>query len=412
MQKGGSMMGIPRPKLVRLTAAATLLAVAVGVLVALTLGAQEQPKGAPVPPPHSVSGQLLQELKAFDNPEGAIFSADGRFVFISSSAELGMPSKGFHWTEKAGFISKLSVEADGTLKMVNRDLIRGLTAPLGMAVNTVATGRFPKGAIFLCTGGLPLADAAGNEISDLGRLTSKILIFDVDGRILGEIPWAAGSFLAKVTGAPATLPNAAAFDRDGNLYLADTGLAGGTLQPKLETRPGVVMIPHGAIDDLASGLTPSPMPSFISMPGGPDGIEVSPVDGTIHVNTVGVAAGLPDADKGGMWRLTKDDFRAGRLPAAFSTGWGALDGLDFTAKGTRLDTQILAPNYITVLPSGSDRVMSLRINGLTRDLAGPADIAIQSRPDGSLLLVIPELMATSPNTNDNSILVVLISGGM
>src|SRR5262245_23498478 len=104
-----------------------------------------------------------------------------------------MPSKGFHWTEKAGFISKLSVEADGTLKMVNRDLIRGLTAPLGMAVSAVATGKFPKGSIFLCTGGLPLADAAGNEISDPGRLTSKILIFDVDGKILGEIPWSAGS---------------------------------------------------------------------------------------------------------------------------------------------------------------------------------------------------------------------------
>ena len=341
-----------------------------------------------------------------------IFSADGRFVFVSSSAELGMPSKGFHWTEKAGFISKLSVEADGTLKMVNRELIRGLTAPLGMAVSTVATGKFPKGSIFLCTGGLPLADAAGNEISDPGRLTSKIVVFDVDGKILGEIPWGAGSLLANVTGAPATLPNAAAFDRDGNLYLADTGLAGGTLQPKLETRPGVVMIAHGAIDDLASGRAPGTMPTFISMPGGPDGIEVSPVDGSIHVNTVGVAAGLPDADKGGMWRLAKDDFRAGRLPAAFSTGWGALDGLDFTARGARLDTQILAPNYITILPPGSDRVMSLRITGLTRDLAGPADIAIRSRPDGTALLVIPELMATSPNTNDNSILVVQLPSGI
>ena len=410
--KGEWTMGTSRRVFVRTMALVTLMPAAAWMFFAFIVGAQEPPKGASLPPPHSAEAQLLQELKAFDNPEGAIFSEDGRFVFISSSAELGMPSKGFHWTEKTGFISKLSVEADGTLKMVNRDLIRGLTAPLGMAVSTVATGRFPKGSIFLCTGGLPLADAAGNEISDPGRLTSKILIFDADGKILGEIPWNAGSLLAKVTGAPATLPNAAAFDRDGNLYLADTGLAGGTLQPKLETRPGVVMIAHGAIDDLASSRTPGAMPSFISMPGGPDGIEVSPADGTIHVNTVGVAAGLPDADKGGMWRLTKDDFRAGRLPPTLSTGWGALDGLDFTVKGTRLDTQILEPNYITVLPPGSDRVMSLRINGLTRDLLGPADIAIRTRPDGTSLLVIPELMATSPNTNDNSILVVRLPSGM
>ena len=69
--------------------------------------------------PYPVKGQLVQVLEAFDNPEGAIFGADGRFVFVSNAAELGMPDKGFHWTEKAGYISKLSVQSDGTLKMVN-----------------------------------------------------------------------------------------------------------------------------------------------------------------------------------------------------------------------------------------------------------------------------------------------------
>src|SRR5262245_50867249 len=273
-----------------------------GVMLDVAVAQQDAPKGAPVPPAHKVSGRLLQELKSFDNPEGAIFSDDGRFVLISNSAELGMPDKGFHWTEKAGFVSKLSVEADGTLKMVNPKLLSGLTAPLGMAVLPVATKKFPKGSIFLCTGGLPLADASGTEIKDPARLTSKIIVFNVDGRILGEVPWSAGSVLAKVTGAPATLPNAAAFDKQGNLYLADTGLAGATLEPKLEARPGVVMIPHGAIDALASGQATSARIGFIPMPGGPDGIEVSPLDGTIHVNTVGVAAGLPDTDKGGMWK--------------------------------------------------------------------------------------------------------------
>jgi len=383
-----------------------------GVMLDVAVAQQDAPKGAPVPPAHKVSGRLLQELKGFDNPEGAIFSADGRFVFVSNSAELGMPDKGFHWTEKAGFVSKLSVEADGKLKMVNAKLITGLTAPLGMAVNPVATKKFPKGSIFLCTGGLPLADASGTEIKDPARLTSKIVVFNVDGKVLGELPWNAGSALAKATGAPATLPNAAAFDRQGNLYVTDTGIGGGSVEPKLETRPGVVMIPHDAIDTLASGGTPASKVAFISMPGGPDGVEVSPVDGAIHVNTVGVAGGLPDSDKGGLWRLTKDDFKAGRLPKAFSGGWGALDGLDFTRAGTRLDTQILPPNYITVVTKGSKKVLSLTITGLTRDLAGPADIAVHSRRDGSSLLVIPELAATSPNNNENTVLVVLLPAGL
>jgi hypothetical protein len=349
------------------------------------------------------SGKLLQTVNAFDNPEGTIFSTDGRDVFVSNSAELGMPEKGFHWTEKAGFISKLAVQPDGTLTMVEPRLVTGLTAPLGMAVNPVPTRLFPRGAIFLCTGGFPLADAQGNSITDPTRLTSKIVVFDVTGKILGEIPWTVNSFLASIGGGPATLPNAAGFDRQGNFYVSDTGLANGS--------PGVFMIPHAALDDLASGRIASETPLFLAMPGAPDGVEVSPVDGAIHVNTVGVAAGINDSARGGMYRLTLDDFRRGRLPAPFSQDWGALDGLVFTPPGTRLDTQILPPNYITVLPHGSTSPMVLTIDGLNRPLAGPADIAVFRRPDGSALLLVPELSALSPNKSSNPVDVVLLPAG-
>ena len=143
------------------TALAAFLAVAPTQVLA-----QESPKGAPVPPAYAKSGRLIQELKAFDNPESAVFSADGRFLFVSNAAELGMPDKGFAWTENAGFVSKLAVEPNGQLKMVNANLITGLTAPLGMAVNPVATKTFPQGSIFLCTGGLPLAEASGTAVKD------------------------------------------------------------------------------------------------------------------------------------------------------------------------------------------------------------------------------------------------------
>lgn len=393
---------------IRLRLTAVVLPIVMGMLVTGLAVSQEPQKGAPKPPAYHLRGRALQTLRSFDNPEGTIFSEDGRWAFVSSSAELGMPDKGFHWTEKAGFISKLEVQADGTLRMVNPKLISGLTAPLGMAVNPVATGEFPRGSIFLCTGGLPLADAAGTEISDPRRLTSKILVFDVDGKILGQIPWDAESALARVTGAPATLPNAAAFDRDGNFYVTDTGLGGATLRPNLQAKPGVLMIRHESLDALAEGQRPPAPPQFLAMPMGPDGIEASPVDGTIHVNSVGVAAGMNDPDRGGMWKLTRDDFKARRLPQPFAKGWGALDGLDFTAKGTRLDTQILPPNYITVAPSGGRTVYSLDIEGLDHELNGPADIAVHTRSDGTSLLLIPELSATSPNKNDNPVLVVLL----
>jgi hypothetical protein len=58
---------------------------------------------------HSSPAVILQVLKEFDNPEGAIFSADGSHVFVSNAAEAGNLSEKFGWVEGAGYISKLDV---------------------------------------------------------------------------------------------------------------------------------------------------------------------------------------------------------------------------------------------------------------------------------------------------------------
>lgn len=352
--------------------------------------------------PYPVKGKVVQRLNAFDNPEGAIFSADGKFVFISNSAELGMPDKGFHWTHGAGYISKLAVQSDGQLKMVNEKLISGLTGPLGMAVSPVATKKFPKGTVFLIEAWAPLAEADGTEVKDPKIIDPKIIAFNNDGKVLGAIKMGEGSAAGKAAGVPATLGNALAFDKEGNLYAIDTGIAGGTFNPAIATKGGgAYMFPVASLDALADGQS-APV-HYIPVPeGGPDGIEVAP-DGAIHFNTVGPVAGLKDPADGGMYRVTKDDFKNGTLPAPFATGLGALDGLDFAGM-VRLDTEIKNTNSVTVTPPFGKPMM------LTYDqdikLAGPADIAIRKQADGSYLLVIPELSATSPNKKDNPVTVI------
>jgi len=352
--------------------------------------------------PYPVKGQVVQRLKAFDNPEGSIFSADGKFVFVSNSAELGMPDKGFHWTHKGGYISKLAVQPDGTLKMANEKLITGLTGPLGMAVSPVATKRFPKGTIFLIEAWAPLAEADGTEVKDPSVLDPKIIAFNTDGKILGAIKMGSGSAAEAAAGVVPTLGNALSFDKEGNLYATDTGIGGGLFNPPLPTKGGgVYMFPLSSIEALADGKS-APL-AYIAVPeGGPDGVEVAP-DGAIHVNTVGLAAGLKDPAEGGMYRLTKSDFNNGNLPAPFAQGLGALDGLDF-AGSVRLDTEIKNTNSVVVTPPYGAPMI------LTYDqdikLAGPADIAVHKMSDGSYLLIIPELSATSPNNHDNAVTVI------
>lgn len=357
--------------------------------------------------PYPHKGQVLQRLNSFDNPEGAIFSADGKYVFISNAAEHGDAEKGFSWTQGAGYVSKLEVQSDGTLKVVEEKLITGLTAPLGFAVIPTSTKKFPKGTIFVVQATAPLVDTDGNPVKSAEGRTPKITAFDVDGQVLGEISLGAGSAAEKAAGVIATLGNALAFDKSGNLYVAETGIAGGSFEPALPTKGGgIFLFPKSSLDDLAEGKDAKI--SYLPVPeGGPDGIEVGP-DGAIHFNTVGVAAGLKDPAEGGQYKVSKRDIEKGKLPAPFGKGFGALDGLDFAGKA-RLDTEIKNTSSVVVTDSKGKAYM------LTYDqdikLTGPADIAVRKQDDGSYLLVIPELAATSPNNKDNNVTVVRLPKG-
>src|SRR5262249_55291424 len=214
----------------------------------------------------------------------------------------------------------------------------------------------------------------------------------------GAIKLGAGSSAAAAAGVIATLGNALAFDKEGNLYAIDTGIAGGLFNPPIATKGGgAYMFPVSSLDALADGQSAPVL--YIATP---EGIEVAP-DGSIHFNTVGLAAGLKDPADGGMYRVTKEDFKNGTLPAPFARGLGALDGLDFVGN-VRLDTEIKNTNGVIVTPPSGVPMM------LTYDkdinLAGPADIAVRKTSDGSYRLVIPGLAAASPKKTDNPVKVV------
>ena len=363
---------------------------------------------------HPVPATVLQVLKAFDNPEGAIFSADGQSVFISNAAEIGDRGQGFGWAEGEGYISKLAVQPNGTLTMVEERLIDGLTGPLGMAVLPVATGKFPAGTIFALAGSAPLVDAQGQVIKDPTHLRTKLIAFDDSGKVLGEIDTGQGSLFERINGAPIALINALGFDAEGNAYVADTAFGADQFDPPFAGKSGLWLIPHGSLDALADGQEPSEAPVFIEIPGNPDGVEVSPVDGKIYVNTVGPVGGAPDPADGGIYALTKDDIQNGKLPPPVDGGLGALDGLDFTAGGAMLNTQIKPdrPNQIYVnCPGKGATTLVLQPGGTSSDLTGPADVAVRRSADGVQLVVVPELFARAANAKTDEVTVLALPAG-
>ncbi|MEE9148270.1 MAG: hypothetical protein V3U27_12815 [Candidatus Tectomicrobia bacterium] len=387
----------------------SLLILTFGVAVVLVAAAHWQVHSGV----HPVPAVITQVLKAFDNPEGAIFSADGHFVFVSNAAELGAERspEGFAWAANEGYISKLEVLPSGELKMVQDKLITGLTAPLGMGVLPVSTGKFPVGTIFVCVGSAPLRDSAGQVISVRERLRTKLLAFNEDGQILGEINTGSGSIFEEITGSPIILINALGFDARGNLFVADTAFGGNQFVPPFEPKGGIWMIPVEALDDLAAGTTPPQRPRFLPIPGNPDGVEVSPRDGKIYVNTVGPVAGAADPAGGGIYALTSSNFRTGWLPPPIDRNLGALDGLDFTTGGTMLNTQIrgdIPARLYVNCPGRPATTLALQPGGAAAELTGPADIAVRQLADGSHLVVIPELFARDATPGDDEITVLAL----
>lgn len=378
----------------------------VGVVVGFASGAYGQMHSGV----HPIPGVVNQIVQAFDNPEGAIFSADGRFVFVTNLVELGSP-EGFATTEGGGYISKLAVQPSGELQMVNDKLVTGLTGPLGMGVLPVGTTTFPAGTLFVCSAWAGVQDSAGQGISDPSRLRTKLLAFNEDGQTLGEIDTGQGSIFEELNGSPILIPNALGFDASGNIFVADTALGGGSFEPPFEDKSGVWMIPVGALDDLADGKRPAQLPVFLALPGHPDGVEISPLDGKIYVNTVGAAVGAPDPAGGGIYALTMNNFKTGELPDPIDRDLGALDGLDFTRAGTMLNTQIRGgiPSRITVnCPGKAATTLELQPGGNAAELKGPADIAVRQMADGSHVVVVPELAVGDDTPGDDEVSVIVL----
>ena len=356
-------------------------------------------------PTYPVKGKVVNVLGVFDNPEGALFSMDGKYLFISNSGLHGYPDKPFGWVEGGGSISKLEVGPGGSLKMIDRVFIKGLTGPLGMAVLNVDTDKFPRGTIFATAGSAPMSLPDGTPITDPARHKPRVIAFDPgSGKILGKICLGATSIFAQVSGGPLSLVNALAFDKAGNLYIADTGFGHDTYKPAFPYKGGVWKVPVESIDPLAEGKSAPSPPQFIPNPSWPDGIEVSPITGDVWYNTV-MPPPLEDPYKGGMWAVRDADFNKGVEPPPLFKGLGRLDGLDFTVRGTCIQTEIGGtPNSIVVVPLGG-RPHKLVLEPDV-ELAGPADVDIKTLADGSYLLVVPELTALDPTPWDDEVTVI------
>jgi hypothetical protein len=330
---------------------------------------------------------LRQTLAAFDRPESCSVSLDGRHVFVSNcaSGEYG-PEKNFALARGRGAISTLSLSGDGTLAMVNARFVEGITAPLGQSPLPVATGRFPRGALFVNTGFFMQTDEADEYIRESAKLGTGVSIFDAEsGAKIGFIPLGIGSAVAARAGTDFLIPNGLAFDAEGHLYIGETGGENTITEPNMTSKGGVLRIDHAAIDALAGGEDHEGV-RFVALPG-TNGVLVDAERRAILAVT---CTGDRDAD--GIHRIALDDF--GSRPAErLIDGQDPLDAIVKLPSGRYICSAMTG--HLVAVDVERKRAWNLTLpDGMA--LHGPSDIKLHVTPGGTVLLLVPEQESGNP----------------
>ncbi len=351
---------------------------------ALCFGCQQPGGMAPT------DARVLQTLEGFHRPESCAFGLEGRTFFVSNvaSGTYG-PENNFLLVRGEGFISKLAVDEQGKARLIERQFATGLDAPLGITVLPKATGKFPAGTLFVNVGFWLQGQADGTYTKNPAELGTGVTAIDpATGKVLGHIPCGEGSQVAEALGFACYGLNGACFDSEGNFYAAEHGQAA-TTEPSRTGQAGILKIPHSALDALAAGNAAEGI-AFQPVPFGPNGVAWRASDNHIYFVT---SAGGEDPRGGAVFRVSQQAFPAQPLPAPAIKGVGKLDGIVFTPAGTTVVSRMSGDLF-----AFEDGFASGRKIPLGFDLASPSDIKLQTLPDGSSILAVPEQQpAGEPN---------------
>jgi hypothetical protein len=354
------------------------------VATALCLGCQ-QPNGLT-----PTDARVLQTLDGFHRPESCTFSQDGKTFFVSNvaSGTYG-PEENFLLVRGEGFISKLAVDEQGQARMIEREFVTGLDAPLGITVLPKATSKFPAGTLFVNVGFWLQGREDGTYTAAPAELGTGITAIDPEtGDVLGHIPVGEGSKVAEALGFACYGLNGACFDGEGNFYAAEHGEAA-TTDPARTGQAGILKIPHDAIDPLAAGQAARGV-AFQPVPFGPNGVAWRASDNHIYFVT---SSGGEDPRGGAVFRVPQQSFPVEPLPEPAIKGVGKLDGIAFTPAGTTLVSRMSGDLFAFEKGFASGRKIPLGF-----ELKSPSDIKLQVLPDGSSILAVPEQQpAGEPN---------------
>jgi hypothetical protein len=324
--------------------------------------------------------KILQTLDVFNHPESCTVSADGQFLFVTNCASTpdGIPLG-------KGAISKLQIQADGTLTMVKAQFTTGLNGPLGITILPKSTRKFRAGSLFVCTGFNSATDDKEQRVKDVRKINPGVTVVDPDsGRVLGHIATGPGTAAAKNLGHPVLQPNGICFDADGNLYVADGGGGGDELEPAVRGRPGIKKVRFASIDGYSENREQGEL-TFFNVRHVPNGVFYSKADDALYWTTCD-----GDGPAGGaVYRMPRKAFPVESEVENVVGDINPLDGLCITP-GESLVTARSQEGDIALMTKRQLSILNFQGFEEPLKLASPSDIKLLTLSNGNNILYIPE----------------------
>ena len=280
------------------------------------------------------------------------------------------------------YISKFSVSEDGTLKLYSKQFVSRLTAAMDLDFAPVSYATLPAGSIFIIAGSPLIQNEAGQLTKDAtDEFIGLIVVSPETGEILKRVDLSPGSDILMKTEFPLVSPSSITFDKQGNLYIADTGIGGYNFKDRFQGRPVIYRLEPRAVLDLLTGVPPVDVDitRISSLPGD---MSYDAETDTVYF----ISNHIQGAPSGSVSKFESGNYRGLASQKTIVRGLVALNGLHLTPKGRVL---LLANTGEVLFPRGRKASRTIRIHPQVT-FSTPGKIDIKRLPDGQLLVPVPE----------------------
>jgi len=330
-------------------------------------------------PEACAQARLVQTIEGFHSPAAVAVAEDGRTFYVTNAArgEYGMLAG-------EGALSRLRLNDQNQLEVVDRRFVEKLNAPLGIAVLPADVGPIPAGALAVAVGGSWTVNERGTSLDDdRERGAGVVFIHPESGEVLAHLYLGAGSTLAAKIGHPIRDPMAVAADAAGNLILTDVAGSGVRPLDPAEGVPGILKLTSKGVAALLAGEDLERR-DFLFAPvrNLPTGVYYARHDKSLYWITGQIAYDLG----GAVMRLPNADYTG--QPETIDKELGALLGFTVTPKGTIIASR--SNGDMLMIHGRKDRVIKFKGHANFAFLS-PGQPAATLLPSGETLVVVPEM---------------------